>query len=45
MKKYRHINIIPSQGDFIVLTSDWWIIFDQGEWRTMSEDEQIEASK
>ena len=37
--------IKPEQGDYIILASDDWRIFDTGLWRQMTAEEQIEASK
>jgi hypothetical protein len=37
--------LIPNQGDYVILTSDDWRIFDNDQWRAMTVEEQMEASK
>lgn len=44
---------IPSGGDeqnfeegtFVSVTSDVWFVYDKGEWRMMTPNEHIEASR
>lgn len=36
--------IEPKEGDYIILESDDWRIFENGVWRKMTEEEQLEAS-
>jgi hypothetical protein len=42
--KAQQLGFNPNQGDFVILNSDFWIIFDQGFWRPMTVDEQLLAS-
>lgn len=37
--------IQPKERQFIILTSDDWRIFENGVWREMTAEEQIESSK
>lgn len=36
--------IVPQPGDYIVVSSDNWLVFDGDGWREMTFREQIEAS-
>lgn len=37
--------ITPEEGNIIILASDDWRIFEDGMWRPMTVEEQLEASK
>ena len=37
--------IEAKEGDYIILMSDDWRIFENGTWRPMTVEEQLEASK
>lgn len=43
-EKSHMVQITPKDGEFIILASDDWRIFEYGSWRQMTEEEQLEAS-
>jgi hypothetical protein len=43
-EKSEMVQIVPKEGSYIVLASDDWRIFENGSWRPMTTEEQLEAS-
>lgn len=38
-------SISPEEGHFIEVTEDIWFVFENGQWRIMSQPEHVSASR